>query len=161
MSRENKSRASPMMRLIAVVSALFITTATGGCVETDNSGYQEGAVMRNEIIAYVKKLSDDAGGKGKPQVDVTHLVEKYIKMGDSYETARDILLKNGFSIHEYSIEEVVYKADPRVKIPHRIDASYKMEGDWWYKKDIRIFLGSSPQSEKVDRILAKVNLKTV
>jgi len=82
-------------------------------------------------------------------------------MGDSYETARDILLKNGFSIHEYSIEEVVYKADPRVKIPHRIDASYKMEGDWWYKKDIRIFLGSSPQSEKVDRILAKVNLKTV
>lgn len=154
-----KSRLIPMafVNVLLVVSILFVTTATGGCVEADNSGYREGATMRNEIIEYVKSVID-SGGKGS-QIDVTHLVEKYIRIGDSYETSKVILLNNGFSVYEYSAEEARNRKD--VRIAYRIGASYKMEGSWWYRRDIQIFLGKSPQSERVDEILAKVNLKTL
>jgi hypothetical protein len=132
----------------------------GGCTETENSNHHKGAVMRDEIVAYVKFIDIDSGGIAPvQQVDVTHLVEKYIKMGDSYETAKATLLNNGFSVYEYSIEEVANRKD--VRINYRMEADYQMKGRWWYKRDIRIFLGNSPQSEKVDRILAKVNLKVI
>ena len=113
--------------------------------------------MRNEIIAYAKAFWK-SGGKG-PQVDVTHVVEKYIKMGDSYETAKEILLKNGFSVREYSIEEAAKRKD--VRLTSRIVAETLIEGSWWDEKNIQIFLGDSPQSERVDSILAKVNYKTI
>ena len=144
------------VNLLFVVSVLFVTTVTGGCIEVDNSGYQEGATMRNEIIEYVKSLGKETKG---PQVDVTHIIEKYIKMGESYETAKEILLNNGFLVHEYSVEEAINRKD--VKITYRIEAGLQIEGSWWHRRDIQIFLGTSPQSESVDRVLAKVNLKTL
>jgi hypothetical protein len=113
------------------------------------STHQEGMDMRNEIIAYVKSLNP-----APPQVDVTHLVERYIKIGDSFETAKDILQKNGFSFTEKE-----NRTD--VMVTYRIHASYKMEGDWWYNRTIMIFLGNSPESEKIDSVRAKVNLKTI
>jgi len=115
----------------------------GGC------GQKETA-MRNEIIAYEKSVRGHSG-----QIDVTHLVEKYIKMGDSMETAKEILLKNGFSVYEYSVEEVKNRRD--VRITCRIQAEYKIRGGLLHRVDIVIFLGNSPESEIVDYMLAKVN----
>jgi hypothetical protein len=135
-----------------------LATAMGGCTETENSNPQ---VMRDEIVAYVKSVDAASGGKFPiEQVDVTHLVEKYIKMGDSFEKAKEILLKNEFSVHEYTVEEVKNRKD--IKITYRIQADYEMKGGkWWYVRNIQIFLGKSPQSERVDEILAKVNIKGI
>ncbi|MDR2188334.1 MAG: hypothetical protein LBE62_09825 [Azonexus sp.] len=142
---------------LLAVSALFVTTSTGGCAEADDSTYQEKAAMRNEIIAYVKS-EIDSGKKGS-QIDVVHVVEKYIKSGENYDSAKEILLKNGFSVYEYSIEDAMKRKD--IKITYRMGASYKVEQGWWYRRDIQIFLGKSPQSEKIDQIIAKVNFKTI
>jgi hypothetical protein len=123
---------------------------TGGCIEAENFNNQEGAVMRDEIVAYAKSIDIDSGGKYPvEQIDIAHLVEKYIKEGDSLETAKDILLKNGFSV-----AEIMYKK-------YCIQATYKIEGSWWHRRDIVIFLEKSPESEKVCSVLAKVNLKTI
>lgn len=110
---------------------------------------QENMQMRDEIVAYVKSIDH-----APSQIDVTHLVEKYIKIGDSFENAKNILQKNGFSFSEK-------EGRSDVKVTYRIHATYEMEGGWWYKRTIMIFLGDSPASEKVDSVLAKVNLKTI
>ena len=102
---------------------------------------QKETAMRDEIIAYEKSIRGHSG-----QVDVTHLVEKYIKIGDSMETAKEILLKNGFSVMEAKHHR-----------RYRIQAGYKIRGDLFYREDIAIFLGRSPESKIVDFVLAKVN----
>jgi len=147
-------RAFLILLLLFCAPLVMVIT---GCSETENSNLHKVAVMRNEIVTYVNAVID-SGEKGS-QIDVTHLVEKHIKMGDSYETAKEILLKNGFSVREYSTEEARNRKD--VKITFRISADSNVEGSWWYRRDIQIFLGSSPESEIVDRVLAKVNLKTI
>jgi hypothetical protein len=75
-------------------------------------------------------------------------------MGDSYETAKDILQKNGFPFAEKEDRE-------DIKVTYRIHASCVIEVGWWYHWTIMIFLGKSPESEIVDYVLAKVNLKTL
>jgi hypothetical protein len=90
------------------------------------------------------------------QVDVTHLVEKYIKAGDSLEIAMDILQKDGFSVWDDTYNK--YRQDKKTKA---IGATYKIKGSWWYRQDIVIFLHDSSQSGKIDSVLAKVNFKAI
>ncbi|MCL2021525.1 MAG: hypothetical protein FWG81_05380 [Betaproteobacteria bacterium] len=141
-----------------LVVGIPIVTMMGGCADQEAIDYapREGKPMLNEILEYVEPSKFPYG-----QVDATHLVEKYIKIGDSYETAKDILLKNGFSVYEYSVEEAKNLKEERINITYRIDARYRIEQRWWRRRDIRIFLGNSPESEIVDRVLAKVNRKEI
>jgi len=108
MEEKNKSKLTRLVFRVMTLTILgFFATMIVACNETEKPNYQKEATMRNEIIAYWKAFLD-SGGKGPhegTQVDVTHVVEKYIKIGDSYETAKEILLKNGFSVREYSVEE--------------------------------------------------------
>jgi hypothetical protein len=128
--------------------SIFLAAMAVACQEAKDSDHQEEATMRNEIVAYAKSL------KTAQQIDVTHLVEKHIKVGDSLETARAVLLENGFSFAE--------REDRKdVKVTYRIHATYKIEENWWSKRTIAIFLCDSPESEKVDSVLAKVNFKTL
>jgi len=139
-----------------LVVGIPIATMMGGCGVLDAIDYtpREGKPMLNEILEYVKPDPDRTPGT-PAQADVTHLVEKYIKIGDSYETAKDILLENGFSVSEFSVEEA---RDKRINL--RIVANYVIEQRWWRRRDIQIFLGR-PGSEKVDHVLAKVNRKEI
>ena len=146
----NKGKRMSRRTFLNLLFGVPVVTVMGGCTETENSDHHKGAVMRDEIIVYVKSIDIDSGGKSPvEQIDVTHLIERYIKVGDSLEAAKDILMKNGFSVAEVE--------DRRF----RIQATYKIEGSWWYRRDIVIFLGSGSQSGRVGSVLAKVNLKTI
>jgi len=117
---------------------------------------KEGADMRNEIIAYLKSVEsrtikpvilDDFGA-----LDVTHIVEKYIKMGDSIETAKDILLKNGFSVGD---------ARNGKNTGYRIHATCKIKEGLYYHKFVRVFVGKGPESQNVDSVEARIYTKSL
>ncbi|MDR0564489.1 MAG: hypothetical protein LBG78_06085 [Azoarcus sp.] len=110
--------------------------------------------MFDEIITYLNSVDSSSGKYSASQIDVTHLVEKHIKMGDSLEKAREVLQKNGFSFTESEV-----KTDMRVA--YRIHATRRIEGSWWYVRTIAIFIGKSSHSKNVDAVFAKINLKTL
>lgn len=163
-----------ILRLLLVACTPFVL----GCVEEGKSDYRRDdaiqgensemenliddkrLAMRNEIIEYARNVDIDSGGKYPvSQIDISHIVEKYIRIGDSYENAKSILVGNGFSVYEYSVEDARNRKD--IKISYRVGAQYKMNQGVFHRRDIRIFLGKSPESKEVDSVLAKVNLKTV
>ena len=158
MGENNKSKLTrSVFCMLALALLVFWATMMVACIDTESSNYQKEATMRNEINAYVKAFIDSRA-EGS-QLDVTHLVEKYIKIGDSYETAKEVLLKNGFSVYEYSVEEAAKRKD--VRITYQMEGYYEVGRGWFHKENIRIFLGKSPQSEKVDWILGVVNFISV
>jgi hypothetical protein len=134
------------------IFSIFLATMVTACPsqEMGNSGHQGKITMRNEIIAYVKPFGSIE------QVDVTHLVEKYIKAGDEIEIAKDILIKNGFSVGNDT-----YTGDRKDVDMKSIGASYKIKGGWWYRQDIAIYIDYMSESGKVDSVLAKVNFKAI
>ncbi|MDR0702411.1 MAG: hypothetical protein LBF61_08420 [Azoarcus sp.] len=144
----------------------------------DNPDITPGMDMRNEMVAFViaeyenNRVPDE-------QVKLTHLAEKYIKIGDDFESAKEILLKNGFKVADYKglkeyMRETVYgpKGEKIVRARHntyRLSGSYKMKYPmkWtkplhrfrYYDWRIQIFLGRSPESERIDEIFAIANLR--
>jgi hypothetical protein len=115
--------------------------------ETKIPDHREGMDMRNEIVAYIKPLNR------AQQIDVTNLVEKYIKLGDSLESVRILLLKNGFSMADYTDRK---NADIKV-----VYATYEIPRNWWSKQTIVIYLWDKYKSGRVCFVLAQVNFKTV
>lgn len=167
-----------VLKLFLVAGAPFIAAVTGGCIGEDKSDYHGKVVMqsgnaeakkfidekelamRHEIIEYAKYVDANSGGdRPVGQIDIYNIVEKYIKIGDSYEKAKSILVGNGFSVYEYSVEDARNRKD--IKISYRVGAGYKMDQSVFHRRDIAIFLGKGPESKEVDSIVAKINFKAV
>ena len=143
-----------------------------------NPDIESGMTMRNEIVEYV--IAEYGDRQGTMQVKFTHLVEKYIKIGDDFESAKELLLKNGFDVSD-TREGKKYRESARytpkgkivkILIPkqytYRIYGSYEMKYPTWAKsldKDsyydwwLHISFGRSPESERIDRISAVANLR--
>ena len=162
--------------LIAAFALLTLAAGSraSGDSATKNPDIESGMTMRNEIVEFV--IAEYGDNKGSMQVNCTYLVGKYIKIGDDFESAKEILLKNGFDVtdkkglKEY-MRETVYSPNGReivrvVRHTSRLAGSYKMKYPMTWTKPLyrynwklQIFLGRSPESERVDRILAVANLK--
>ncbi|MDR1423958.1 MAG: hypothetical protein LBI92_05060 [Azoarcus sp.] len=166
--------------MFIAVFALLTLTAGSHASENDapeNPDIERGMTMRNEIVEFV--LAEYGDRQWGMQIDFTHLVEKYIKIGDDFESTKELLSKNGFKVHddkglkEY-MTDTVYGPNGRkiVRAKHntyRVFAAYKMKYPmkWtkplykfrYYDWKLQIFLGRSPESERVDRLLAVANLR--
>ncbi|MDR1228395.1 MAG: hypothetical protein LBK55_05150 [Azoarcus sp.] len=172
----------------ATLIAALLALAAGSCAGEDDVpenpdlgvgvDMEAGMDMRNEIIEFVVA---NRGNNQVPleQVNVTHLVEKYIKMGDDFESAKEILLKNGFDVTDHKglkeyMTEIVYgpKGQRIVRARrniYRLAGSYAMKCamKWtkplfrysYYDWKLQIVFGRSPESERVDKIFAISNLR--
>jgi hypothetical protein len=143
-----------------------------------NPDIESGMTMRNEIVEYV--IAEYGDRQGPMRIKFTHLVERYIKIGDDFGSAKELLLKNGFDVRD-SREGKKYRESARytpegkvvrILIPkqytYRIYGSYEMKYptwtkslyklryyDWW----LHIYFGRSPESERIDEIFAVANLR--
>ncbi|MDR1227961.1 MAG: hypothetical protein LBK55_02920 [Azoarcus sp.] len=194
MLRHIASKARDTIQVTVFWATMFIAAfalfalAAGSCVAKDDVpenpdlgvgvDMEAGMDMRNEIIEF---LAASRGNNQVPprQVNVTHLVEKYIKMGNYFETAKEILLKNGFDVRDYTglkehmVEVVDIHKGQKILRPrhftHRLFGQYEMKCSmkWtkplfkysYYDWKLQIFLGRSPESERVDEILAIAKLR--
>jgi len=141
-----------ILNLLLVVGIPF-AVMTGCSMETYYP--QKGADMRNEIIAYMKSVESGAIKSAIRtefgHVDVTHIVEKYIKMSDSIETAKDILLKNGLDVGDTKNSKDVRR------MTFRISATCLIEQGAYHQRSIMILIGKGPESENVDSVYALVD----
>ena len=145
-----------------------------------NPDMESGMTMRNEIVEFV--IAEYGDRQGTMQVKFTHLVEKYIKIGDDFESAKELLLENGFDVRDTREgkkyrESANYTREGKVvkiyRIPirytYRISGSYKMKYPMKWTKPLdrfpiydwklQVFLGRSPESERIDEIFAVANLR--
>ncbi|MDR1227960.1 MAG: hypothetical protein LBK55_02915 [Azoarcus sp.] len=167
----------------ATLIAALLALAAGSCAAKDdvpeNPDIESGMDMRNEIVELV--ISKYGPSSGGAQLDVTNLVEKYIKVGDDFESAKKILLKNGFEVRDkkglkrytksarYDSEGKIVRTVRSEDYTYRIYAHYQMKYpmEWtkplskfaYYDWSLRIFLGRNPESERIDRIFAIANLR--
>ncbi|MDR0702410.1 MAG: hypothetical protein LBF61_08415 [Azoarcus sp.] len=166
---------------VAILLAALLALTAGHCAAkdeaSDNPDIEPGMDMRNEMVAVV--IAERGNREGTMKFDLTHLLEKYIKIGDDFESAKEILLKNGFGITDYKglkeyMRETVFgpKGEKIVRARHntyRLSGSYQMKYPmkWtkplhkfrYYDWSIQIFLGRSPESERIDRISAIAKLR--
>ena len=142
-----------------------------------NPDIENGMTMRNEIVEFV--IAEYEKGFVLGVLEVTHLVEKYIKSGDDFESAKELLLKNGFKVEDKTglkkhMTETVDGPNGR-KIVGAIQHTYRLAGyykmkypmNWTkplyrftiYDWRLQIFFGRSPESERIDEIFAAAKLR--